>query len=235
MTGEYYSRNEKELVPFQPPLPSTPYQGEEINMSSETAMKNGDNQLGGQANGSESTAPIISHMSNFQFTPTLPDLHARTPKMEIKFSTELSIPESANINPTGEEGEGKGQMMNLTTDHKGVVESEMKAMSEQEQQEENGDSNRKEGDGDGEEKGEEGMKLLPGQAIVLEVKTSSKQRHVISKHVKSIPTLAQIEKITGQTKKGLPACFVGKMIIIMMIMIMIMPRCVVENSEILLI
>lgn len=228
MTGEYYSRNEKELVPFQPPLPHTPYQGEEISTSSETAIKNGDNPLGGPTNGSESTAPIISHMSNFQFTPALPDLHTRAPKMEIKFSTELSIPESANINPKEEGEEGRGQMTNLTTNHQGVVESEMKTTSEQEHQEENGDSNRKEGDG--EEKEEEGMKLLPGQAIVLDVKTSSKQRHVISKHVKPIPTLAQIEKITGQTKKGLPACFVGKMG-----MRMTMPRCVVENSEILLI
>ena len=53
-----------------------------------------------------------------------------------------------------------------------------------------------------------GEQLRPGQAITMEVKTKVLQKRVEKKEEVFIPSLVQIERISGHTRKGAPACFV---------------------------
>lgn len=54
----------------------------------------------------------------------------------------------------------------------------------------------------------EGEQLRPGQAVTMEVKTKVLQKRVEKKEEVFIPSLVQIERIFGHTRKGAPACFV---------------------------
>lgn len=72
----------------------------------------------------------------------------------------------------------------------------------------------KDKDKDGDEKKKMMMKktesqLYSKQVVEMEVKPRTKKRRISNKSAKIIPSLAQIERVTGKTKKGLPACFVG--------------------------
>ena len=55
----------------------------------------------------------------------------------------------------------------------------------------------------------EGEQLRPGQAITMEVKTKVLQKRMEKKEDVFIPSLAQIERISGHTRNGAPACFVS--------------------------
>ena len=55
----------------------------------------------------------------------------------------------------------------------------------------------------------EGEQLRPGQAITMEVKTKVLQKRMEKKEEVFIPSLAQIERISGYTRNGAPACFVS--------------------------
>ena len=201
MTGEYYTRNEKELIPFQPPLPNTPHKEDQSHVTANSSTNENPSPAGiqkeKQTERSESPAPIVSHMTSFQFAPTPSISTARAPTMEIRFGDISSIPiQAAQENETISNNNGNNNST-LAIDKANSVKS------------------RQEGKDDDDDDDDKKMKkktenqLYSKLVAEVEVKPRSKKRHTPNKSAKIIPSLAQIERVTGKTKKGLPACFVG--------------------------
>ena len=210
MTGEYYTRKEKELSPFQPPLPSTPHRDDQNSMTASLSANESPSKTGSQkdrkVDRSESPIPIVSHMTSFQFAPTPVISTTRAPTMEIKIGDIHSIPMqiSQGKDRNGKGGDEKEEIGSKTSSNTKAILSSDKSNTTKLQQEDAEDAEDVQ-----KKKSKKEHQLYSKPVVEMDVKTRSKKRRVQNKTVKVIPSLAQIERVTGKTKKGLPACFVG--------------------------
>lgn len=198
VTGEYYTRNEKELIPFQPPLPNIPHKEDQSHVTTNSLANENPSQIGIQKEKekelSESPAPIVSHMTSFQFAPTPSVSTTHAPTMEIKFGDISSIPIqiSREKEVISDDNKKNKNSTTLSTDESNTTNRLQENMDEKEERMKKKTENQ----------------LYSKQVIEMDVKTRSKKRRMPNKPIKAIPSLAQIERVTGKTKKGLPACFV---------------------------